>query len=115
QCTAEVVRVMSPKVFWPAPKVDSAIVRLVVDPERRAAIPDRQYFKDFTRALFLHKRKFLRANAVAALKHHLDKPQVDALLEAMQFSPEARTEQINIPTLLRFAELARAAAPDWKL
>ncbi len=115
QCTAEIVRIMSPKVFWPAPKVESAIVRLVVDPERRAAIPNRQYFKDFTRALFLHKRKFLRANAVSALKHHLDKEQVDALLAEMQFGPDVRTEQIDIPTLLRFTELARAAAPDWSL
>ena len=115
QCATEIVRVMSPKVFWPAPKVDSAIVRLVVDHERRDAIPDRQYFKEFTRALFIHKRKFMRANAVAALKHHLDKEQVDELLTKMEFGPDARTEQVDIPTLLRFSELARAAAPDWKL
>lgn len=115
QCTAEIVRIMSPKVFWPAPKVESAIVKLVVDAERRAAIPDRQYFKDFTRALFLHRRKFLRANAVAALKRHLDKEQVDELLREMEFGPEARTEQIDISSLQRFAELARAAAPEWSL
>ena len=32
QCTAEMVRVMAPTVFWPEPKVTSAILRLVVDP-----------------------------------------------------------------------------------
>jgi len=115
QCQAEIVRVMAPHVFWPAPKVTSAIVRLVIDPERRDAIPDRKYMQQFVRALFLHRRKFLRANAVAALKKHLNKQQVDALLEKMEFGPEARTEQIDIPNLLRFTELVRQAAPDWSL
>ena len=32
QCTAEIVRLMPPSVFWPAPKVTSAILRIVVDP-----------------------------------------------------------------------------------
>src|SRR3954467_15722453 len=40
QCTAEIVRLMPPSVFWPAPKVTSAILKIVVDPERRAAIAD---------------------------------------------------------------------------
>src|SRR5690606_27636468 len=62
QCKAEIVRVMPPGVFWPPPKVHSAIIRLVVDPERRAAIPDLGYFHQFTKAIFLHRRKFLRAN-----------------------------------------------------
>ncbi|MEN1680797.1 MAG: 16S rRNA (adenine(1518)-N(6)/adenine(1519)-N(6))-dimethyltransferase RsmA [Planctomycetota bacterium] len=115
QCTAEIVRIMPPSVFWPAPKVESAIIRIVVDPERRAAIPDLRYFHQFVKAIFLHRRKFLRANVVAALKQHADKSQVDALLEQMEFGPEARTEQISIEDLLRFTELVRAVAPDWKL
>src|SRR6478609_2462811 len=44
QCTAEIVRLMPPSVFWPAPKVTSAILRIVVDPQRRAKICDLQYF-----------------------------------------------------------------------
>ena len=66
QCTVEIVRVLPPSVFWPVPKVTSAIIRIVVDPERRAAIPDLNYFHQFIKALFLHRRKFLRANVVAA-------------------------------------------------
>ena len=78
QCTAEIVRLLPPSVFWPAPKVTSAILRIVVDPERRAQIADLQYFHQITKALFLHRRKFLRANVLAAMKQHLDKEQVDA-------------------------------------
>lgn len=115
QATTEIVRVMSPKVFWPAPKVESAIVRITVDPERRAAIPNLLYFQQLVRALFLHRRKFLRANVTSAMKRHLSKDQVDAVLEEMNFAPDTRTEQLDIDTLLVFTEKLRQLAPDWSL
>jgi 16S rRNA (adenine1518-N6/adenine1519-N6)-dimethyltransferase len=115
QCTAEIVRALPPSVFWPAPKVTSAILRIVVDPQRRAAIGNLQYFHQITKALFLHRRKFLRANVLAAMKRYFDKPQVDALLDEMGFAPDTRTEQLDVPTLIRLAEMLHAAAPDWKL
>lgn len=115
QCTAEIVRLMPPSVFWPAPKVTSAILRIVVDPERRAQIGDLQFFHQITKSLFLHRRKFLRANVVAAMKHHLSKEQVDALFDEMGFAPDTRTEQLGVPTLIALADKLRAAAPDWKL
>ncbi len=117
QCQAEteIVRVMQPKVFWPAPKVHSAIVRITVDPERRAAVPDLHYFHQFTKALFLHRRKFLRANVVAAMKRHLTKAEVDEVLAEMEFTEDTRTEQLDVQTLLKLTELVRDRAPDWKL
>lgn len=115
QCTAEIVRLMPPSVFWPEPKVTSAILRLVVDPARRERIADLSYFHRITKALFLHRRKFLRANVVAAMKQHLDKEQVDAVLNDMGFSADTRTEQLDVDTLIAIADKIRAAAPDWKL
>ena len=117
QCQAktEIVRIMPPSVFWPTPKVDSAIVRITIDAARRASIPDLQFFHQFVRAIFLHRRKFLRANVVSALKQHLSKDQVDEILAKMELNPDARTEQVDVPTLLRLTELVRAEAPDWRL
>ena len=46
-------------------QVDSAIVRITLEPERRAAIPDLEFFHTFVRTLFLHRRKFLRGVLVA--------------------------------------------------
>jgi 16S rRNA (adenine1518-N6/adenine1519-N6)-dimethyltransferase len=115
QASVEIVRVMPPSVFWPAPKVNSAIVRVVVDPARRAAVPDLKYFHDFTKAIFLHRRKFLRANLVSALKGRLDKPEIDEILATMELADDARTEQLDVPTLLRLTELVREQAPDWSL
>ena len=117
QCQAdtEIVRVMQPSVFWPTPKVQSAIIRVVVDPARRAAIADLRYFHQLTKALFIHRRKYLRANVVAAMKRHLSKEQVDEILTEMEFRPDTRTEQLGVPTLLKLTELIRAQAPSWRL
>jgi 16S rRNA (adenine1518-N6/adenine1519-N6)-dimethyltransferase len=115
QCAAEIVRVLPPSVFWPAPKVTSAVLRLRLDPARRAAIRDLHYFHQIIKALFLHRRKFLRANLLSAMKRHLDKEAVDAILTAMGFAPDTRTEQLDVPTLIKLADRVRAAAPDWKL
>lgn len=115
QAEAEIIRLMPPTVFWPMPKVESAIVRIVVDPAKRSAVPDLRYLHQFVKAIFIHRRKFLRANVVAALKHHLSKAEVDEILAEMQLAEEARTEQLDVPTLLKLTELVRARAPGWSL
>jgi 16S rRNA (adenine1518-N6/adenine1519-N6)-dimethyltransferase len=115
QCTAEIVRLMPPSVFWPAPKVTSAVLRIVVDPERRARIADLQFFHQITKALFLHRRKFLRANVVAAMKNRLDKTDVDQLLDDCGFAADTRAEQLDVETLISLADKIRGIAPDWKL
>jgi 16S rRNA (adenine1518-N6/adenine1519-N6)-dimethyltransferase len=115
QCTAEIVRLLPPSVFWPAPKVSSAILRITVDSARRAAIADLPFFHQITKSLFIHRRKFLRANVVAALKHHLNKAEVDSLLDEMGFAPDVRTEQLDVPTMIKLADKIRVAASDWKL
>jgi 16S rRNA (adenine1518-N6/adenine1519-N6)-dimethyltransferase len=115
QCTVEIVRELPPSVFWPAPKVTSAVIRLTVDPELRSAIHDLAFFHQITKALFLHRRKFLRANLLSALKQYLDKPGADAILEEMGFAPDTRTEQLDVATLIQLAEKIQSVVPDWKL
>ncbi|MEM8947356.1 MAG: 16S rRNA (adenine(1518)-N(6)/adenine(1519)-N(6))-dimethyltransferase RsmA [Planctomycetota bacterium] len=115
QANAEIVRIMPPSVFWPPPKVESAIVRIVIDAQRRSAVPDLRYFHQFVKAIFIHRRKFLRANVVAAMKQHLSKSEVDEVLAEMQFAPDTRTEQLGVAELLRLTECVRTRAPDWSL
>src|SRR4029079_19326989 len=115
QCKAEIVRLMPPSVFWPEPKVTAAILQIVVDPERRAKISDLSFFHQIVKSLFLHRRKFLRANVVAAMKRHLNKEQVDVLLNEMNLAPDARTEQLDVPTLIKLADKIRSVVPEWKL
>jgi 16S rRNA (adenine1518-N6/adenine1519-N6)-dimethyltransferase len=115
QSTAEIVRLMPPSVFWPAPKVTSAILSIVVDPERRGRTKNLSFFHQITKALFLHRRKLLRANVLAALKQYLDKTQVDQLLDEMGFAADTRTEQLDVETLIALAEKIHTVAPEWKL
>lgn len=107
QCHASVVRLMPPSVFWPKPKVDSAIVHIVVDPAQRAAIPDRAFFQTFIRAMFFHRRKLLRNELLSAFPKDLGKPDVDALLEQQQLSPTCRAEELSVATLLALCAAVR--------
>ena len=103
-CDCEIVRIMSPKVFWPRPKVESAIIHIAHRPEKRAAIADLDFFHAFVRAMFFHRRKFMRSVAISAFKGQLDKQQVDEVLESMSFGPDARTEQLPIERIQEMCE-----------
>lgn len=107
QAEIEVIRTLPPSVFWPRPKVTSAIIQIRVDPVRRAAIPDLDFFHQFVRAMFFHRRKFLRSSLVSAVKEQLNKAEVDEILAEMEFSPEARAEQLDVATMLALTEKVR--------
>ncbi len=109
QCRTELVRLMPPSAFWPRPKVTSAIVRIVLDPELRARFPELRFFHDFVRAMFFHRRKFLRGVVASAYKGRLTKAQVDDILGGLGFSDTVRAEELDVPTMLRLCEAVRAA------
>ncbi|MBN2577516.1 MAG: ribosomal RNA small subunit methyltransferase A [Pirellulales bacterium] len=104
QCRAEVLRILPPSVFWPRPKVFSAFVRLDFDDRRRAEVGDYVFFHDFVRRLFLHRRKYLRAQLLSAAREHLDKSDVDGLLARLGLDPALRAEQLDVETLLRLGK-----------
>jgi 16S rRNA (adenine1518-N6/adenine1519-N6)-dimethyltransferase len=95
-CDVEIVRIMSPKVFWPRPKVDSAIIHIQHFPERREQFEDLDFFYAFVRAMFFHRRKFMRSVAVSAFKEQLEKSDVDDVLSKLEHGADARAEQLNI-------------------
>jgi 16S rRNA (adenine1518-N6/adenine1519-N6)-dimethyltransferase len=100
---------MPPAVFWPRPKVDSAIVQLTLVPEKRERIADRAFFHSFVRSMFLHRRKFLRGVLVSACKGSLDKQDVDRIMEQFRLRPDARAEQLDVETMLALSEAVRRA------
>jgi len=112
QCRVRVVRVMPPSVFWPRPKVSSAIVEIVLDDVLRARIADREFFHAFVRGLFLHRRKYLRSQVLSTVKDRLDKPGVDRVLAAVGLRSEQRAEELDMEMLLALSEAVRTAAAD---
>jgi 16S rRNA (adenine1518-N6/adenine1519-N6)-dimethyltransferase len=108
QCRVEIVRVMPPTVFWPRPKVSSAIVHVRLDDELRGRIANRRFFHDFIRAMFAHRRKFLRSDLLSAVKGRLEKPDVDRILATLGLDGRRRAEELDLPTMLALAEAVRS-------
>jgi 16S rRNA (adenine1518-N6/adenine1519-N6)-dimethyltransferase len=114
QCRSELVRVLPPSVFWPRPKVDSAIVRLDLEPDRRASIGDLARFHDFVRDIFCHRRKVLRGVLVrlAAQKtsdKDAAKRTVESIYTTLGFAPDIRAEDIPPDVFVELDKLFAAA------
>lgn len=107
QCHAQIIRVMPPSVFWPRPKVHSAIIQIVPDQALRARIPDLQFFHQHVRAMFFHRRKFLRSVIVSAYKGRLDKPAVDEIMAQLDLGPTSRAEELDVEKMLQLSEAIR--------
>jgi 16S rRNA (adenine1518-N6/adenine1519-N6)-dimethyltransferase len=108
QCRAEIVRLMPPEVFWPRPKVTSAIVQIILETDRRERIPNREFFHSFVRGLFLHRRKFLRSVLPSVFKGRLEKADADEILATLDIPTATRAEQLDVETILRLADAMRA-------
>ena len=107
QCQVEIVRVLPPSVFWPKPKVHSAIVKLSVDAALRGRIADRGFFHEFVRAMFCHRRKFLRSELLTVVQDRLDKPAVDEILAAERLDGQLRAEHLSVEQFLSLAGAVR--------
>jgi 16S rRNA (adenine1518-N6/adenine1519-N6)-dimethyltransferase len=106
-CDMHIARTMPPQVFWPRPKVHSAIIHIVPNEAKRAKIPDLEFFHTFVRGLFLHRRKFLRSGLIAAMKEQLDKPAIDEVLEPFQYAVDVRAEQLSLEQVQALSEAFR--------
>lgn len=107
QCNPEIVRIMSPKVFWPRPKVDSAIIHIETDTAKRNRIPDLAYYHHFVRSLFIHRRKLLRGVLVSVFKNELSKQDIDTVLEGINLTGSIRAEQLAVPVIFELCERFR--------
>jgi len=108
----ELVRVLAPTVFWPRPKVDSAIVQIVPKAEKYAAISDLRWFHQVVRRVFLHRRKNLRHVLHACWRDQLTKAGIDALLQGLGFPGSVRAEALNVEQFIRLAEVLKQKIGD---
>jgi 16S rRNA (adenine1518-N6/adenine1519-N6)-dimethyltransferase len=106
-CDCEILRILPPSVFWPSPKVDSAIIRVTPNPAKRKRIVDLEYYHSRLRALFFHRRKFLRSQVFTATQEELTKPQVDEILEKLDLAPNLRAEQLSVEQIIELLEATR--------
>ncbi|WP_232098762.1 16S rRNA (adenine(1518)-N(6)/adenine(1519)-N(6))-dimethyltransferase RsmA [Gimesia aquarii] len=104
QCFVKLLKKLGPTVFWPRPKVDSAIVQLTPNPPLKKKIRDRVFFQDFLRRVFQHRRKLMRSTLVSMYSKQLSKSEVDSiLLEHGIVKEKTRAEELTVPSLIELA------------
>jgi 16S rRNA (adenine1518-N6/adenine1519-N6)-dimethyltransferase len=111
--TCELVRTLPSSVFWPRPKVASAIVKIVPDPTQRARVGNLPWFHEIVRRVFLHRRKNLRGVLHTLWSDRWSKPEVDAFLDDLGLNGQIRAEALNVAEFIDLAHaLARRFGPE---
>lgn len=90
----EVLFKVSKGSFLPAPKVDSAVIRLNILSEPPAAVTDERLFFRVVRAAFSQRRKTLSNSLSAGLS--MPKPEVLSLLDEAGIARTARAEEMSM-------------------
>jgi len=99
----ETVRKVLPSNFHPRPKVDSAIVLIRPNAEKRAKVGDVPRFRVFLRDLYVHRRKNLRQALIGWPTGRKEKADVDAKLAELGIDGTVRSEALDIEQHLRLA------------
>lgn len=100
-CEPEILFSVSRGSFMPAPKVDSAVIKLSL--RGRDLSPDiRRWYFRLVRAAFTQRRKTVLNSISGSLG--LPKERVEGLLRGSEINPGARAEQISLEQFVRLAE-----------
>ena len=106
----EIARTLPPSVFWPRPKVDSAVVVIRPDPAKREAVGDIAWFHRIVREVFLYRRKVVRVVLAKMAPKGVSKSDVDALLQSLAIDGGLRAEALEVP---QWIALAKALKTSW--
>ena len=74
-----------------------------------------KFFNQFVRALFFHRRKFLRSVLSSAVKGRLSKEQVDEMMASLSLGDTARADALPVRKIVDLAEQVRRLLPDGAL
>ncbi len=105
---AEIARRVPPQVFWPRPKVASAVVRIAFRPEDERAAHPWDDLRRVTSAVFTARRKTL----LNALKGRMDRDEAGAAIAACGIDPDRRGETLEPAEFLALARQLGPLFPD---
>lgn len=109
QCRVKILKKLGPACFWPRPTVDSAVVGITRDPKLQGKVVDREFYHDFLRRMFAHRRKFLRSVLIAMYSDLLTKSEVDAVLKPFNLIEGVRGETLEPKILVNISNAFHAA------
>ena len=99
----ELLFAVGPECFLPAPKVTSAVVRLVPRAEPPQTLVDEAFFFRVVRAAFAQRRKTLLNGLSAAFGAQLDKDALRGVLQRAGLDESIRGERLSIEAFARLA------------
>ena len=113
RASAEIVKSVPRRMFFPVPNVDSAVVRLTFA-EGRIPVRDAATYRATVRAAFLSRRKTLENNLMQAFS--LPREEAQDILRRAGVPDKARGETLSPPALAALADLLyeRASAAGKK-
>jgi len=97
---AKLITSVKKTAFWPVPKIDSAILHIVV--REKQPVQDSRQFFTVAKAGFAHPRKQLGNNLAAGL--HMPKEEVAELLKEADIPPSLRAETLFLEDWARLAK-----------
>ena len=101
--TVERAFTLGPRVFYPPPKVDSTVVRLVRRGEPAVRPRDLELFRKVVRGAFAYRRKTLANSLALALR--IERAVVARAISASALPAETRGEQLDIEAFCRLADI----------
>lgn len=95
-CVATKLFEVSPWAFTPAPKVQSAVIKLAMRERPAVAVADEAKFFALVRAAFAHRRKTILNNLKAASGALEFAQPLEAALKAASVAPQRRPETLSL-------------------
>ncbi|MGM0414526.1 MAG: 16S rRNA (adenine(1518)-N(6)/adenine(1519)-N(6))-dimethyltransferase RsmA [Bacillota bacterium] len=105
---AEIQHYISPEVFIPRPRVESAIITLDLKNPHPERADDEDIFFKVVRAMFQQRRKIIRNSLSKAAQVDFPRDIVDEALASAEIDPKIRGEKLSIQRVIRLSnELAK--------
>lgn len=93
---ASVPMIVPPTVFRPQPRVDSAVLHLVMRDHPPVHVEDEEFFFSLVQASFMQRRKTLRNNLQRHFKGSLDKTEIESVFTETNIDGTRRAESLSI-------------------
>lgn len=94
---------ISPSSFYPAPKVDSTVVKISFEDATDYGVSDLDFFTNVVRAAFGTRRKKLKNSMSNSPFLKLPKKKIEEAIEALGIAQTSRAEELDIKTFVKLA------------
>ncbi|MEI6835384.1 MAG: 16S rRNA (adenine(1518)-N(6)/adenine(1519)-N(6))-dimethyltransferase RsmA [Candidatus Falkowbacteria bacterium] len=103
----EIIREVKAGNFWPEPKIDSAVIRLIIRETKRGdiSVDEEKAFFRLAKFGFSAKRKMLKNNLASGLK--ISNLQAEKLLESVGLDAKVRAEDLSVDNWQKLFAAAR--------